>query len=186
MAGLALRHIRVLAAMTESTGKCLVLGLCFLHQLTNFFMTCHTECPWRGQGIINLQRMVGRMATQTVTGHLALCVGFMTTGTIGDLAVYFMAERTGLLGMGTFIIDKILPGFFMAGKAGLFYIIGKIQGKRLMGVGMTGKTILQFKVGPALMAHGAFRYDIFTPGRMLPMTIEAGNCCLVHAAVTGN
>lgn len=186
VAGLALRHNRMLAAVTEGTGECLVLGLCFLHQLANFLMTCHAEGSRRCQGIINLQRMMGRVTSQTVTGHLAFSVGLMTRGTIGDLAVYIMTERTGLLSMGTFIIDKILTRSFVAGKAGLFYIIGKVQGKGLMGIRMAGKAVLQFIMGFALVAHGALRDNIFTPGRMLSMTVKAGNCCLVLAAVTGD
>lgn len=120
VAVLALRHNRMLAAVTEGTGECLVPGLCFLHQLANFLMTYHAEGSWRCQSIIDFQRMMGRMTGQTVTGHLALSVGLMTRGTIGDLAVYIMAESTGLLCMGTCIVGKILSWFFMAGKAGLF------------------------------------------------------------------
>ena len=126
------------------------------------------------------------MATKAVTRHLAFSMRFMTLGTIGDLAVYFMAERTGLLGMCAFIIGKVLARALMTGKTRLFYIIGKMQGKRLMGVGVAGKTVLQFKMGPALMTHGAFRNDIFAPGRMFTMTVETGNLCLVLASVAGD
>lgn len=84
------------------------------------------------------------MATQTVTAHLALNMGFMTLGTFRNLAVHLMTEGTELFCMGTFIIGKILTRSFVAGKARIFYIIGKIEGKGLMGIGMTGKTVLQF------------------------------------------
>ena len=100
MTGSAFRHIRVRAAVAEGTGKCLMLGHCLLHQFTDFFVACHAECPRCCQGIVNLQRMVGRMASQTIRGHLALGMGFMALETIRDLAVYLMAERTGLLCMG--------------------------------------------------------------------------------------
>ena len=184
--GLALGHIRMLTAVAEGTGKCLVLGHCFLQQRADFFVACNAECSWRCHGIFNLQRMMGRMATQTVTGNLLRSMGFMTVGAIGDPAVDLMAERTGLLCMGALKIGKILTWSFMAGKARLFDIIGKIQGKRLMGIGMAGKAVLQFKVGLAFMAHRASRYDIFTPGRMLPMAVKTGNCCLVFATVVRN
>ena len=144
VAGLALRHNRMLAAVTEGTGKCLMLGHCFFHQLANLLMTWHTEGSRCCQGIINFQRMMGRMAGQTVTGHLAFSMGLMAGGTIRNLAMYIMTESTGLLCMGTFIIGKILTRSFVAGKARIFYIIGKIEGKGLMGIGMTGKTVLQF------------------------------------------
>jgi hypothetical protein len=121
-------------AVAEGTGKCLVLCHCFLHQIANFFVAWHTERSRRCQGIINLQRMVDRMASQTVTGRLTRSMGLMAHGTIGDLAVYFMAERTGQLCMGTFIIDKILARAFMAGKTGFLYVIGKMQGKRFVGI----------------------------------------------------
>ena len=51
---------------------------------------------------------MGRVATQTVTGNLLCSMWFMTHKTIGDLAVYLMAERTGLFGMAALIIGKIL------------------------------------------------------------------------------
>ena len=136
MTGLALGHIRMLAPMTESTGEFLVFCLGLFHLLANFFVACYAEGSRCLQGVIDLQRMVGRMAPKTVAGHLALSMGFMTLGTIRNLSVYLMTEGTGLLGMGTFKINKILSRAFMAGKAGLFYIIAKIQGKRLMGVRM--------------------------------------------------
>ncbi len=126
------------------------------------------------------------MASEAVRGHLALSMGFMTLGTIGDLAVYFMTERTGLLGMCAFIIGKVLARALMTGKARLFYIIGKMQGKRLMGVGVAGKTVLQFKMGPALMTHGAFRNDILPPGRMLTMAVKTCHLCLVPPSVAGD
>jgi hypothetical protein len=107
MTGLAFWHIRVLAAVTEGTGKCLMLGHCLFHQLADLFVAGHAECSRRCHGIVNLQRMVSRMAAKTVTDHLALGMGFMTLGTIGDLAVYLMAERTGLLCMSALIIDEV-------------------------------------------------------------------------------
>jgi hypothetical protein len=186
MTGLALRHCRVLTAMTEGTGKRLVLGYCFLHLFTNLFMARCTESPRCGQGIIDLQRMMSWMATKTVAGYLGRFMWLMTSGTIGDLAVHLMTEGTGLLGMCTLIGGKILPRSLMACKAWLFYVIGKIQGKGLMGIGMAGKAVLQFKMGPALMTHGTFRNNIFSPGGMLTMAIETGYCCLMHPAVTGN
>ena len=182
--GLALGHIRMLTTVAEGTGKCLVLGHSFLHQIANFFVACNAECSRRCHGIFNLQRMMRRVTTQTVTCNLLRNMGFMTFGAIGDLAVYLMTERTGLLRMGALKIGKVLTWSFMAGKARLFYIIGKIQGKRLMGIGMAGKAVIQFKVGLTFMAHGASGYDILTPGRMLPMAVKTGNCCLVFAAVT--
>ena len=132
--GLALGYIRMLAPMTESTGKCLVLGLCFYHLFSNFLMTRNTESSWCSHGIVYLQRMMRRMAAKTVARHLPFSMRFMTLGTVRDLTVYFMAEGTGLLGMGTLIIDKILPRAFMARETRFFYIIGEIQGKRLMRV----------------------------------------------------
>ena len=132
--GLALGYIRMLAPMAESTGKCLVLGLCFFHQFSNFLMTRNTESSWCGHGIVYLQRMMRGLAAKTVARHLPFGMRFMTLGTVGDLAVDFMAEGTGLLGMGALIVDKILPRAFMARETWLFYIIGEIQGKRLMRV----------------------------------------------------
>ena len=68
MAFLALRHIGMLTAMAEGTGECLVFGLCFLHQLANFAVTWNTECSWCSLGWIDLQWMVGRVASQTIRG----------------------------------------------------------------------------------------------------------------------
>ena len=186
MTGPAFRYIRMCAAMTEGTGKCLMLGHCLLHQLADFFVAGHAGCSRRCQGIVNLQRMMGRMATQTIRGHLTLCMGFMTLETIRDLAVYFMAERTGLLRMGTLVIGEILTGAFVTGEARFFYVIGKMQGKWLMGIGMAGQAVLKFKMRSAFMAHRTFWYDIFPPGRMFTMAVKTGNRCLVLAAVTCN
>jgi hypothetical protein len=136
----------MLTAMAEGTGKCPVLGHCLLQQLANVIVTRYAECPRRGQGIINFQRMMRRMAPEAVRGHLALSMGFMTLRTIGDLAVYLVAESTELLGMSAFKVSKVLTRAFMACKARFFYISGKVQGKRFMGIGVASKTVLQFKM----------------------------------------
>ena len=153
MTGLAFGYIRMRTAVAECAGKCLVFGHCLLHQPANLFMAWHAECSRRCQGIFNLQWMVGRMTAKAITGYLILSMRFMAHGTIGDLAVYLVAECTGLLCMGALVIGKVLTWSFMAGKARLFYIIGKVQCKRLMGVGMAGKAILQFKMRHTFMAH---------------------------------
>ena len=77
MTGDALRHNRMLAAVAESTGECLVLGDRFCHLFTDLFMARYTEAFWCGQGIVNFQRMVGRMTAEAVTGYLAFSMGFM-------------------------------------------------------------------------------------------------------------
>ena len=175
MTGLALWNIGMLTTVAERTGKCLVLGYCLLHLFSHLFVAWDTECSRRGQGIVDLQWMMDRMTAKAVTGHLALGMWFMAPGTVRDLTVHLMAEGTGLLGMGTFIVGKILSRTLMTGQAWLFYIIGKIERQRLMRVGMTGKAVFQFKVRRALMAHGALRNDFFTPGRMFCMAIKTGN-----------
>jgi hypothetical protein len=132
VAGLALRHIGMLAPVAESTGKCLVFGHGFFHLLTDFPMTGDAESPRSRHGIVDLQRMMGRMAAQAVTGELAFRMGLMALGAVRDLAMDLVAEGTGLLGMGTFIIGEILPRALMTGEAGLFYIRGKVQRQGLM------------------------------------------------------
>ena len=82
------------AAVAESTGECLVLGRGFIQLLTDLFMTGITEYSWCGHGIIYLQRMMGRMTTQAVADDLAFNMGFMTLGTVRDLAVHLMTEGT--------------------------------------------------------------------------------------------
>jgi hypothetical protein len=67
----------MLAAVAESTGECLVLGHRFFQLFTNFFMTRHAEVSRGGQGIVNFQRMVGRMTAKAVTGYLAFGMGLM-------------------------------------------------------------------------------------------------------------
>ena len=74
------------------------------------------------------------MAAKTITGLLSLGMGLMTHGTVWNLAMHLMAERTGLLSMGTRIIGEILSRALMAGKTRLFYIIGKVQGQGFMRV----------------------------------------------------
>jgi hypothetical protein len=123
MTGLALGHIRMLSPVAESTGKCLMLCYGFFHLFTDFPMARYTEVPRCGHGVIDLQRMVRRMATETITGQLSFGMGLMAHGTIRDLAVNLMAEGTGLLCVGTLIIGKILARSLMAGETRLFHII---------------------------------------------------------------
>jgi hypothetical protein len=123
---LALGNNGMLAAVTECTGKCLMLGHSFFQQLTYIFVARHAEGPRCGQGIIDLQRMMGRMTAEAVTGNLAFSMGLMAIRAIRNFAVHIMTESTGLLSMGTFIVGKILARSLMAGKAGLFYVISKI------------------------------------------------------------
>jgi hypothetical protein len=136
--GLALGDIRMLSTVAEGAGKGLVLCRCFFHLGPNLFMTWDTGSSRCGHGIINLQWMMCRVAAKAITGYLALGMGLMTLRTIGDLAMHFMAESTGLLSMGTLIIGEILPRALMTGKARLFNITGKVQGQRFMRVRVAG------------------------------------------------
>ncbi len=100
--------------------------------------------------------------------------------------MHLVTECTELLGMGAFIVGKVLSRAFMACKARLFYIIGKMQGKRFMGIGVAGKTVFQLEMGPTLVAHGALRYDILAPGRMFAVAIKTCHLCLVLPSVAGD
>ena len=185
MTGLTLRNIWMLAPVAEGTGKCLVFGLCFRHQFPNFPVTWHAECSWCGLRCVDLQWMVGRMASQTIGGHLTLGMGLMTIGTIRNLAMGLVAEGTRLLGMGAYIVGKILPRTLMTSKTSLLDIIGQVQGKGFMWIGMAGKAIFQFEVGLSLMTNGALRNNILPPWWMLLVTIQTGYRSLVLAAVAG-
>ena len=151
VASLALRYVGMRTPMTEGTGKCLMLGGCLGHQFTDLVMTRHTESPRCCQCIGNLQRMVGRVAGQTIIHGLSLGMRFMALETLGNLAMSIMAEGTGLLGMRTGIIVEFLPLLFMTGQTGTGYIIGKIQIKWLMRVGVTGQAIFKLVVRFAFM-----------------------------------
>ena len=126
VAGLTFWHIGMLAPVAESAGKRLMLGLGFSQLFKRFLMACGTEVSWCGQGILYLQGMMGRMATKTVTGHLAFGMGLVTICTIRDLAMHLVTEGAGLLGMGTTVIGKILPRPLMTGQAGFLDIPGKV------------------------------------------------------------
>ena len=65
---LASGNIWMLTAMTEGTGECLVLSLCFLHQFANFTVTRNTESSWCSLDSIDFQRVMGRMASQAIGG----------------------------------------------------------------------------------------------------------------------
>ena len=130
---LALGNNGMLAAVTECTGKCLMLGHCFFQQFTYIFVARHAEGPRCGQGIIDLQRMMGRMTAEAVTGNLAFSMGLMAIRAIRNFAMHIMTESTGLLSMGTFIVGKILARAFMAGKTGLFYIHRQDAGQAVHG-----------------------------------------------------
>ncbi|KPJ97364.1 MAG: hypothetical protein AMJ60_11550 [Desulfobacterales bacterium SG8_35] len=134
MTCLALRNIRMLSPVAESTGKCLMLCYSFFHLFADFPMARHTEGTGRGHSVVDLQRMMRRMTTKTITGQLTCGMGLMAHGTIRDLAVDLMAESTGLLCMGTLIIGKILARALMACEACLFNIIRQVQGQRFMRV----------------------------------------------------
>jgi len=134
VACLALGHIGVLTPVAESACKCLVLGYGLFHLGANFLMTRDAEGPRSCHGVVDLQRMMCRMAAEAVTGHLTLGMGLMAHGTVRDLAVNCMTEGAGLLSMSTFIIGEILSRSLMAGKTRLFNIVGKVQGQGFMRV----------------------------------------------------
>jgi hypothetical protein len=67
----------MLAAMTESTGECLVLGYGFSQILACFLMTCHTEFSWCGHGVVYLQGVMCLVTAKAVTGELALSMRLM-------------------------------------------------------------------------------------------------------------
>jgi len=185
MTGLAFRHIRMLTPVTKGTGKCLVLGRRFFHLRPNLFMTRHAEGAGRCNGRFYLQRMMGRMAAQTVAGNLTGCMRFVALGTIRDLAVDLMAEGAGLLGMGRLVIGEILARSFVTGETRFPDVIGKVQGQWFMRIGVTGEAVLQFKMRPALMAHGTRRDDFLAPWRVFLVAVQAGDGSLVLAAVAG-
>jgi len=124
VAGLALGNIGMPAPVTESAGKRLVFGLGFFQLFASFLMACNTKGPRRGQGILYLQGMMGRMTAEAVAGHLVFGMGFMAVRTVRDLTMHFVAEGTGLLRMGTLVICKILSRPRMTGQAGFLDIPG--------------------------------------------------------------
>jgi hypothetical protein len=138
MTGLALGYIRMLSPVAESTGKCLMLCHGFFHLFANFPVTWHTESPRRGHGGVDLQRMMRRMAAETITGQLACNMGLMALGAIRNLTVYLMAEGAGLLCVGTLIIGEILSRALMAGEARLFHIRCQVQSQWFMRVRVAG------------------------------------------------
>ena len=94
MAGLTLRHAGMRSPMTEGTGECLMLGGCLGHQFTDPIMTRHAESPRCCQCVGNLQRMMGRVAGQTIIHGLTLGMRFMALETLRNLTMGIMAEGT--------------------------------------------------------------------------------------------
>ncbi len=94
MTGLALRHAGMRTPMAEGAGECLMLGGCLRHQFTNPIMTRHTEGPRCRQCIGNLQRMMGRVAGQTIIHSLPLGMRFMAFETLRNLTMSIVAEGT--------------------------------------------------------------------------------------------
>ena len=113
-------------------------------------------------------------------------MGFMALGAVRDLAVYFVAERTGLFGMGGLVIGEVLARPLMAGETRFFYVIGKVQGQWFMGIGVTGQAVFQLEMRPAFMAHGTLGDNVLTPWRMLLVTVKTGDGGLMLAPVAGN
>lgn len=186
MTGLALWNIRVLAPVAEGTGKGLVLGHRLVHQLTDITMTGNTEIPRRGNRIVDLQGMMGRMTTKTVSGNLTGGMRLMALATVRDLAMDIVAEGTGLLGMGAFVAGEILARTFVAGQAGLLDVSGEVECQRLMGVGVAGETVFQLKMRSAGVTALAFWDRVGSFGKVLNMAIAARHLGLVLAAVGGN
>ena len=182
----ALRNTRMLGAVTEGTGKCLMLGHGFFHKGTFLLMTGNAEAARCRQRRSNLQWMMGRVAAQAVTDHLALDMRLVTRGAFGDLAVDLVAERTILLGMHAWVIGKVLTRTIMAGQTGVLDIGSKMQGQGLMGIGVAAETVLKFEMIPILMTLRALRDNVFPPGRMFFMAVEAGDLCLMLTTVAGN
>jgi hypothetical protein len=112
-------------------------------------------------------------------------MGFMTCGTVRNLAMHLVAEGAGLFCMSALVIGKILPRALMAGQTGLFYITGKAQGQGFMRVRVAGQAVFQFKMRPAFMTIRALGNDILSPGRVRLVAIKTRNSGLMLAPVPG-
>jgi len=176
-------YARMFRAMTEGTGKCLVLGRGLFHIFPFLFMARHAKSPRCGHGRGYLQWMMSRMAAETVTGNLAFDMGFMALGTVRDLAMDLVAERTGLFGMGTLVIGKILARALMAGETRFFDVRSKVQGQRFMRVGVAGQAVFKLEMRSSFMTPGTLRDSIFTPWRMLLVAVQTCYFSLMLAAV---
>ena len=155
MASPALRHRRMAAAVTEGTGKGLMLGGGLGHELADLLMTRYAEGAGGVDVRHDLQGMVGRMTGKTVGHDLALGMGLVTPGAIGNLAMLLMTEVTGLLGVLARILGKLLALLLMAGQTFLDPLTLKYDTQGVMGINMTAETIVQGKVGfiAGVMAH---------------------------------
>lgn len=123
------------------------------------------------------------MATKAVRCRLALCVGLVTQGAIGDFFVSRVAESTGEIGMLAGLALEFLALLRMARQTWFCNVPLDFKRQRFVRVGMAGETRLQLVMGFAGVAHGARRNCVCPQRRMFDVTVDAPHGRLVEAAV---
>ena len=116
-------------------------------------------------------------------------MGLMAFRAVRDPAMHIMTEGTGLFGMLALIFGNPLKFLRMTGAAfglGVFRQFERSDGH--MGVCMTTHTILELEMGcvSIIMAAGTFGNKVFAVGKMLDVTIKAGNFGLMFPPVGGD
>lgn len=116
-----------------------------------------------------------------VSGHVT-GVGLVTLGTLRNLAMYIMAERTIQRGMLAPVFPELLDLGAVAGETGVGYVAAKGNVLGSMRVLVARETSRKLVVRLVGMAHAALGDRPFDRGGVPDVAIQAGYACFVGSA----
>lgn len=186
MATLASRHELMFFLMAGYACHSLMFGIAGSQKLMSFFVTGTTHFIRGIRWIGNSSRHMSLMTALAICGGHFWAVWFMTLGTLGDLAVYIMAEATGQFGVFARSLLQLHNLLSMTGKAFIGNIISKLDNFRCMRIGVTAQTPGQVIVRFTTMTLVALGNDFSDNRRMAGMAILTRNLALVGATISCN
>jgi hypothetical protein len=136
-------------------------------------------------GIGHVERHVRGMTGLAVFKDHVFGMLPVTIQATGNLAVLHMTEVAGHVRVNTGMLGRFLTLLRMTGQAGPGNVALQDQLERGVGVGMAGRTVLEFVMRTARVAHAAFGDGPGPRGRMLDMAVLTTHGGLVQAALGG-
>lgn len=186
---LTLGNRRMLSFVAVNAVQLAVFGCGFAQLVGNIPVTGAAESNrgiFRGN---DSERFMRIMTGQAIGGLLTFFMGLMAFRAVRDPAMHIMTEGTGLFGMLALVFGNPLKFLCMTGAAFGLGVLRKFKrSDGHVGVCMTTHTILELEMGSVriIMAAGTFGNKVFAVGKMLDVTIKAGNFGLMLSPVGGN
>lgn len=147
-----------------------------------------TEPGWHISSRLNLQRLMGRVATQAIFGSLVLLMSRVAVHAAGDLLVAAVTTVAEQLAMAAGRRRHLRSDLLMARQAFLASRLERVTQHRqwLMRVGMALLAIADPVMRLLRMAVRTVGAGIVPLGRMLPMAVQTDNLCCMLAALLVN